>query len=289
MYIKAGELFNVCTNQGDPSQASDRKTIFAGDLMGHTKKPDRVSQIREQAQKKAHKIVSDVFASEKKLDDMIQNMKDQRQSLIEEHAVNSIEAKKVQEKQADLIDIDEVTQENDYAKELDEALSFYESRAESAQAGVNGINSALRNIQIERLKDHPMVDAGKQVEKVMKQASDEIIGQIRGEGMENMEEKLQEVVEKAKEEAAKKEEEKEKLEERKAEKEELEKMIEKNREGASDSETSVSKIEVPKTDIELLASCEGNQKKANQELEKLISNLEMIMDDLKGVEVDVNL
>lgn len=39
----------------------------------------------------------------------------------------------------------------------------------------------------------------------------------------------------------------------------------------------------------LLASCEGNQKKANQELEKLISNLEMIMDDLKGVEVDVNL
>lgn len=259
MYIKAGELFNVCATQGDSGQTTDRKTIFAGDLMGQTQKPDRVSQIREQAQKKAHKIVSDVFASEKKLDDRIQNMKDQRQSLIEEHAVNAIEAKKVKDKQADLIDIDEGTQENDYAKELDEALSFYESRAESAQKGVDGINRALREIQLDRLKVHPMVDAVKQVEKLMKQASDEIIGQIRSEGMENMEEKLQEMVEKAKEEAAKKEEE------------------------------SASKKEVPKTDIELLASCEGNQKKANQELEKLISNLEMIMDDLKGVEVDVNL
>ncbi len=33
----------------------------------------------------------------------------------------------------------------------------------------------------------------------------------------------------------------------------------------------------------------GKKSKADQELEKMIENLEVIMEDLKGVEVDVNL
>lgn len=315
MYIKAGELFGT-------------KTVFAGELMKQKKKPDRVSQIREQAQKKAHKIVSDVFASEKQLDDMIQEMKNKCQEMLEEQAEASREIERTQERQAAYMDAYGVTSESDQYRDLellrkeraaktdlsvalteeentqlsriheegitnfqkdmleqDEIAEVYRVRMETVQQGITQINSSLYDIRIERLKVHPMADANKQVKKVMEQASDEIIGEIRSEGMKHIEDKLQEVVEKAKEEAAEKEEEKEKLETRKERKEELEKI----REGDSDSETAVSKRDIPKVDMDILDSYKGTKKKADQELERLIDQLEMIMEDLKGIDIDVNL
>ena len=41
--------------------------------------------------------------------------------------------------------------------------------------------------------------------------------------------------------------------------------------------------------MDVLDSYNKTKKKADQELEKLIDNLEMVMDDLKGAAVDVNL
>ena len=309
-----------------------RRTLFAGNL---NQKTDTVSKIRERAQKKAGKIIGDVFGAEKNLDNMVQEMKEQSAKLLDDRAHYAEELQRVYGEQAKLMEDNEITEESAEYKDLellrkerdaalpnskieiteeeqeqldriheqgltqfqmdmlekDEAVKVYSSRKEAAEKGVAAIADSLRFIQIERLKEHPMVDAQKQVEGIMKQANDEIIGEARKEGMENIDEKLNEIVEKAEEEAEKKEEEEEKLEERKEKQEELEKQIEKIKESTSDdaADTSHVSTDYEKDMQEVVQVYTGKKSKADQELEKMIENLEVIMEDLKGVEVDVNL
>ena len=222
-----------------------RRTLFAGNL---NQKTDTVSQIRERAQKKAGKIIGDVFGAEKNLDNMVQEMKEQSAKLLDDRVHYAEELQRVYGEQAKLMEDNEITEESAEYKDLellrkerdaalpnskieiteeeqeqldriheqgltqfqmdmlekDEAVKVYSSRKEAAEKGVAAIADSLRFIQIERLKEHPMVDAQKQVEGIMKQANDEIIGEARKEGMENIDEKLNEIVEKAEEEAEKK-------------------------------------------------------------------------------------
>lgn len=313
-----------------------RKTLFAGDLH---QKPDTVSQIRERAQKKANKIVGDVFGTEKDLDNMVQEMKEQSAALLDDRAYCAEKLQQLYGDQAKLMEDNEITEESAEYKDLellrkerdaalpnskieiteeeqeqldriyeqgltrfqmdmlekDEAIRVYSDRKQAAEQGVSAIAGSLRFIQIERLKEHPMVDAQKQAEGIMKQANDEIIGEARKEGMENVDEKLNEVVEKAKEEEEKKEEEEEKLEERKEKQEELEKQIEKIKENTSDYTANYTANEsnafpdYEKDMQEVVQAYTGKKSKADQELEKMIKNLEVIMEDIKGAEVDVNL
>lgn len=313
-------------------QETGRKTLFAGDLR---QKPDTVSQIRERAQKKAGKIVGDVFDAEKKLDNMLQEMKDQSAKLLDDRVQYAEELERLYGEQAKLMEENEITEDSAEYKdlellrkerdaalpgskieiteeeqeqldriyeqgltkfqtdmlEMDEAIKTYSNRKEAAERGVEAIASSLRSIQIDRLKEHPMVDAQKQVEGIMKQANDEIIGEARREGMENIDEKLNEIVEKAKEEAEKKEEEEEKLEERKEKQEELEKQVEKTKESASNQtdNTNQSAFDYEMEMHEVVQGYTRKKSKADDELEKMINNLEVIMEDIKGAEVDVNL
>lgn len=282
-------------------------------------KPDTVSQIRERAQKKANKIVGDVFGAEKDLDNMLQEMKEQSASLLDDRAHYAETLQQLYGEQAKLMEDNEITEESAEYKDLellrkerdaavpgskieiteeeqeqldriheqgltqfqqdmlekDEAIKVYSDRKQGAEKGIAAITDSLRFIQIERLKKHPMVDAQKDVEAIMKQANDEIIGEARREGMENVDEKLNEVVEKAKEEEEKKEEEEEKLEERKEKKEELEKQVEKIKDNASDYTANESNVspDYEKDMQEVVQAYSGKKSKADQELEKMIKNL----------------
>lgn len=311
---------------------SERKTLFAGDL---SQKPDTVTQIRERAQKKAKKVVGDVFDAEKDLDDTISKMQEQCKALLDERARCSTKVQQLSAEQAQYMEDSEITEDSQEYKDLellrkerdaavpdskikiteeeqeqldriheqgltqfqtdmlekDEVIKVYSDKKEKAEKGIKQITESLRSIEIERLKKHPMVDAQKEVEDIMKQANDEIIGEYRRQGMENVDEKLNEIVEKAKEEAEKKEEQEEKAEERKEKAEELEKQIQKTKDSVSEQSSSSSSVSSDwDTEMqEVIEAYNGKKSKADQELEKMIDNLEMIMDDLKGTEVDVNL
>lgn len=314
-------------------QSTGRKTIFAGELgLGQakgTQQFDRVSQIREQARKKASKILGDVFDSEKKLEQQITEMKEKSGELVSLRRESMEELKKAAQNQTSLMEyygVEEGSEEyrelellrrerdavphtdsaltyeeekeiarihergvTDFCKdmlELDDTIAYHEGQLQSAESGISGINESLRQMQIERLKSDPMRKAMDQAEEVMQSASKEILGEFRKEGMEHIEEKIEEVVEKAKEEAEKKEEQEEKLKERKEKKEEMEEQIQAVKEHVSEKEESIPE---PDLDLDLITSYNATKNKADKELERLIENLEMIMDDLKGAEIDVNL
>ena len=297
MNIKKGDLsgFSLVGNHFKQEETG-RKTIFAGNIL-QTGKPngktsfDRTSQIREEAQKKAAKIVEDVFDAEKKFQKQIQDMKDMSQEYVEIRSESIQELQNIEAKKEELSKAYEGKEDSQeylsLLKEQDEMAQVYQNKLEQAETGISGINSSLRSIQIERLKSDPMVEARSQAEEIMKQASKDIIGAIRGEGMNHVEEKLQEVVDRAKEEAEKKEEEEEKREAVKEKKEQLEKQIQAVKENTSEKEENLPELE--EMDMDVLDSYNKTKKQADQELEKLIDNLERVMDDLKGAAVDVNL
>ncbi len=64
-------------NQAD-GENKGRKTLFAGDL---AMKPDSIAMKREQARKRALKIVGDVFDRDKKFDDALNTMENRKQEL----------------------------------------------------------------------------------------------------------------------------------------------------------------------------------------------------------------
>lgn len=283
MYIKANSLFNGKAAENDrlKGQATQRKTIFAGDLPGMGQKKgaagnERVNQIRDAARKKAAKVIGDVFREEKKMDEQITKMQDKSQELMKLRADSIEELKKIEERRAALAETEGVSEDSDLYKDLDKAALYHQNNLQQAESGISGIVSSLRDIRIELNKSDPMLKAQGEAEKIMEQAGKEIIGEYRKDGMKHVEEEIQKVVEEAKEKAEEKEEQEEKLEKIKEKKEELE------------PEKKAEK-EPEKIDTVDLYDYADKKKSADKELERLIENLEMILDDLKGVEVDVSL
>lgn len=210
--------------------------------------------------------------------------------------MDSITLKKQQaQKQAMKIVGDTFEQDKKIDESMQKLQEKYEELKQNPEENAEAIRSLRENIfdmKQERLKTSPMLEAEDSAEEIMQQASKEIIGQLRSEAVNYVEEKLQEEVEKAKEQAAKKEEQEEKLEEQKEKKEELEEMVEKNRESNHDETESSSQTKMSVEDfeeIENMVSYQTGKKKANQELEKMVDNLNLIMEDIKGAEIDVNL
>lgn len=177
-------------------------------------------------------------------------------------------------------------------RELQEKYEELKKNPEENAKAIKSLRESIFNMKQERLKRSPMLEAEKTADEIMEQASKDIIGQLRSEAVNYVDEKLQEVVEKAKEQAEKKEEQEEKLEEQKEKKEELEKMVEKNQKADCEESdfSSESKVTVDEYEnVENMVSYNSDQNKANAELEKLMDELNLIMDDIKGAEVDVNL
>lgn len=159
-------------------------------------------------------------------------------------------------------------------KKIDESMRGIQEQYEELKQNpeenaeqIRSLRESIFNMKQERLKTSPMAEASETADEIMEQASKEIIANLRAEAVDHVEEKLQEVVEQAKEQAAEKEEQEEKLSEQKEKKEELENFEE----------------------IENMVSYKTGKNKANQELEKMVDNLNLIMEDIKGAEIDVNL
>lgn len=210
--------------------------------------------------------------------------------------IDSVTLKKQQaQKQAMKIVGDTFEQDKKIDESMRELQEKYEELKQNPEENAEQIRilrESIFDMKQERLKTSPMAEASATADEIMEQAGKEIIGQLRAEAVNHVEEKLQEVVEQAKEQAAEKEEQEEKLEEQKEKKEELEKLVEKNRESNLDETESSSQTKMSVEDfeeVENMVSYKTGKKKANQELEKMVDNLSLIMEDIKGAQIDVNL
>lgn len=175
---------------------------------------------------------------------------------------------------------------------LDDDIREYEDKVTASEKSIEAIQQGWADTKLERLKKDPMLKTSEQAEEIMMQANKEIIGELQKEAMNHVEEKLQEVVEAAKEKAEKEKEEEEKLEERKEKKEEIEEAIEKAAENNASSvvsEEPKASETVSRDDMDTMVSYNSEEKDPNKELKKIVEELDLIMEDLKGIEVDTNI
>lgn len=175
---------------------------------------------------------------------------------------------------------------------LDDAAREYENKAASNEKAAEALNKAWGDMKIELLKSEPMQEARDDAEELLMAANKEIIGELRDEAVDHVEEKLEDVVEEAKKKAEEKEKEEKKTEKRKEKMEKMEKALDKTKNPAG-SKTDNSSIPSRHDPVDKVADnlsfYSTYQDKVSKKLTKMMDELDLIMEDLKGVQVDTNI
>jgi chromosome segregation ATPase len=234
-------------------------SIFVGNI---GKTTDSISLKKQQAQKKAMKLVSDALAGDTAIDDEIaknndkvKELKEDKSVLQDRVAVMTENIEKYQEENG-CVDTDELTELEEYKKQINKM-----------DAEIEGLNQTVSDTRVNRLKTSPMLEADKEAEEIMDSASKEILGMLFDEGKDHIDEEQEKQKEQAEALKEKKEEQEELVEKRKEEEEEAEELTEKIIRGADDvSGKTLSDVQ--------------------QELKEILDKMKLIDEDIKGAQVD---
>lgn len=210
--------------------------------------PDRLQQKKEAGQKRAMKVVMDAFEGQKRIDEAVQEIKD---------------------------DVIRAREDLYYMRELG---IEDEERESERMAQIIGGNAAVRQISLDRLKDTSMRDAQDQAEDIMDATSREVMGMIASDVRDHIEEQAEEVMEAAKERKEEKEAEEARREKIREEKEQIEAQTQNVQD---DTQTTV---EAPAPDQ--TTAIKDVTQTAKQEVRKVIEELALTDDDIKGAAVD---
>lgn len=133
-----------------------------------------------------------------------------------------------------------------------------------------------------------MIAAQKEAEAIMDAARDEIIGMIKDQGMDHIDEEMQEKVEQAQEEKEKKEEEEEKLEAIREDKAEIQEQVDAARERAHENEKRAEEL-IEALPMDDLLKMDNGTSDFQQELKDIMNRMKLMEEDLKGAAVDATL
>lgn len=153
--------------------------------------------------------------------------------------------------------------------DLKKSATDYENEIAKAEEMIQVENAIIRNIRLERMKQHTMVDAGKQADAVMEAASDEITGMLMEEAKEHVDEKLEEEKKAAEEKAEAEEAKEERLESAKEEKRKQEEFSEE----IGETTKQLTVLDEVKTDVQ-------------EEVQKILDKMKLLEEDIKGAAVD---
>lgn len=302
--------------EGMQGQSENSKTYGkAIDGSALQTKFDPVAAKREEAKKKALKIVGDAFANERKIDDDLNARRDRIKSLQKDKGDAKRSIREIEDNRAALREvygIDEDSQEEadlkllekeikakmpgsdvrlskndmDAIKKIKEnGLSEYQQRslemleyevpyaitAYEADEEIKMENRIISATELERLKKHAMLDAEKQADAIMDEASREIVSMITQQAKDHIDEESEEREEKAKAEKEKKEELEAQIDAAKEKKKENEELTEDILEGTQE-----------------LISNDADINAAQQEIKDMMNKMKLIEDDIKGAAVDKN-
>ncbi len=292
--------------QAANGKKSGKANVFAGDM---NKAFDPVAQKKQQAREKAMKIVTDVWAGDRKLDESLDerrskireledtmkeassNLKwaneeraalrekygltedspeEQDLRLLEKQADNKPMTEEEQERLAEIQKAGGPTEYQKHSLELYKTASVYKQEIEKAKEGIGKESAAINSTKQGRLKKAPMVKAAQNAEKVLDAARDEIIGMLYDEAKDHIDEEMEEKKEAADKKAEKEEEEEEKIEKRKEEKEKKEEFIEEISE-----------------DVTTLLDADNIMDDVQREIKKILEEMKLLGEDMKGAAVDI--
>ena len=298
------------------SERKDNNKIKPIDGSAFKTKLDPVAAKKEEAKKKAMKIVSDAFVNELKIDDDLNSRREKIKSLQKDIGDANRAIREIEDRRASLRDtygVEEDSQEEQDLKLLEKeirykmpgndvrfdkgdldriaelkknGLSEYQQRSlemleqevsyaittYEAKQEIMVENQIITATELERLKTHPMVDAGKQADAIMDEASKEIVGMLVDEAKDHIDEEAEKEKEKAETEKEKKEELQARIDATKEKKKEDEKLTEDILEGVAKASSATNEVSA-----------------AQQEIKDMMNKMKLIEDDIKGAAVDKSL
>ena len=298
------------------SERKDNNKIKPIDGSALKTKLDPVAAKKEEARKKAMKIVSDAFANELKMDDDLNSRREKIKSLQKDMGDANRAIREIEDSRASLRDtygVEEDSQEEQDLKLLEKeirckmpgndvrfdkgdldriaelkknGLSEYQKRslemleqevpyattAYEAKQEIMVENQIITATELERLKTHPMVDAGKQADAIIDEASKEIVGMLVDEAKDHIDEEAEKEKEKAQAEKEKEEELQERIDAVKEKKKEEEELTEEILDEAAKATSTMTDVNA-----------------AQQEIKDMMNKMKLIEDDIKGAAVDKSL
>lgn len=257
---------------------SDRARVFAGTIGIQNPLDEQMQEKRAAAMEKAKKLLGDVFAAEKSIDDDLleraNRIKESEQAIVDANK----ELEKLNEEKEKLKVQYGITGEEteemlpaEYKMQRDELSRYGEPQyqiIDEAQKVVEEERKVIAAITVERLKSDPMVGTSKQAEEVLTLAEEEIAGMVMDAAVENLQEKAEEAKEK---------------QEAEEEKTELEETKRKERE---ERRKEMELADMPMQELLNLEQVRGELK---QEVDQMLVEMKLLAEDIKGSMVDEEL
>lgn len=184
-----------------------------------------------------------------------------------------------------------LTEYYDRCKDIDDLAKPYRQTIQDNNKEIKiceASNKAVHKSRLDLRRGNPMIAAQEQAEAIMDAARKEIIGMIKDEGMDHIDEEMQEKVEQAQEEKEKKKEEEEKLEAIREDKMQMLDQAEAAREKAQENEKRVEDM-LDTLPMEEILKTAGNTSDFQQELKDIVNRMKLMEEDLKGAAVDAAL
>jgi hypothetical protein len=280
---------NVHNKEGKGKTAGKKSNvIFAGDL---NVSQNAVIAKKQKAQREAMKIIKDTFSGEQKVDGELEKRSKQIEKLNAEGSAAQDGIKKIEELKQDLKNTYGITDDGEEVpmkesmKEYKQAVEEYDKleaqlkqKVNEAGNGIQNENSSINSMKLAKLKSHPVVDAQKDVEKIQKEASSEVINMLIDEAKKHVDDKIKEEKEKAEKVQDKKKEEEEKTE--KAKQKESNQNVNQKVDGSAADNESNSNV------LDQTQDMNEKQVEMQTEIKKIIAANQLQGDDAKGIVVD---
>ena len=259
-------------------QNTDRVRMFVAGAGMQNPLDAQIAEKRTAAMEKAKKLIGDVFAAEKSVDDDLaeraNRIKESEQAIVDANKeLAKFEEEKEKLKEQYGITGEETEEEfpAEYKMQRDELTRYGEPQRQvinDAKKVIEEERKVIAAITVERLKTDPMVGATEQAEELIASAEEEIAGMVMDTAVENLKEKAEEAKEK---------------QEAEEEKAELEEAKRKER------EERWKEAELSDVPVQELLQLEQTRGKMKQEVDNMLTEMKLLAEDIKGSMVDEEL
>ena len=257
---------------------AEKTRLFAGGIGMQNPLDTQIEEKRATAMEKAKKLIGDVFAAEKSVDDDLtmraNHIKESEQAIVnanKELEKFEEEKEKLKEQYGVTGDEPEEMLPTEYKLQRDELTRYGEPQYQvinEAKKVIEEERKIIAAVTLERLKTDPMISASEQAEELLASAEDEIAGMVMDAAVENLQEKAEEAKEK---------------QEAEEEKAELEETKRKEREERR------KELELSDVPVQELLNLEQVRGELKHEVNQMLTEMKLLAEDIKGSMVDEEL
>lgn len=257
------------------SVQDDKTRLFAGNIGMQNPLDTQIAEKRVAAMEKAKKLISDVFAAEKSVDDDLaeraNRIKESEQAIVDANkklAEFEGEKEKLKEQYGITGEETEEMLPAEYKMQRDELNRYGEPQHQAineAKKVIEEERKVIAAITVERLKTDPMMGATEHAEELLASAEEEIAGMVMDTAVENLKEQAEEAKEK------------QEAEEEKAELEEAKRK---------EKEERRKEAELADVPVQELLQLEQTRGKMKQEVDNMLTEMKLLAEDIKGSMVD---